>query len=41
VEPKPDVYESPRTAGYGDVTCTSCKRVLRAIADNVVATKGG
>jgi hypothetical protein len=39
VEPKPTEVESRRTPGYGDVTCTSCKRVLRAIADNVVATK--
>ena len=39
VDPKPTIEESPRSAGYGDVTCTSCKRVLKQIAVNVVATK--
>ena len=37
VEPKPSIEESPRYVVYGDVTCTSCKRVLHQIADNVVA----
>lgn len=30
--------DGPRTSAYGDVTCTQCKRILRAIAENVVAT---
>ena len=32
-------FDGTRTTGYGDVTCTDCKRVLLAIATNVVATK--
>jgi hypothetical protein len=39
VDPKPTNEESPRTAGYGEVTCTSCKRVLKQIAVHGVATK--